>query len=180
MIPDVIPFLANIAMVAHADGTLSATELGQIEAIRKEMNFKKSDYNTAIRLVQNGEYQLTPVGSFADQVKNLEFILRVAYTDDDLDKAEIALILDFCKRIGIHKEQLKKLLNEVLSALKQQGKVCPSCGVENSVESRFCVKCGTNLVASEQDVQVKFEIPQSGIAIEFAESTAHRSRKHSN
>ena len=33
MIIDAIPFLANIAMVAHADGTLSATELGQIEMI---------------------------------------------------------------------------------------------------------------------------------------------------
>jgi hypothetical protein len=30
MISDVVPFLANIALVAHADGTLSAAELGQL------------------------------------------------------------------------------------------------------------------------------------------------------
>jgi len=172
MIHDVVPFLANIALVAHADGTLSAAELGQLEAIRKEMKFKKSDYNSAIRLVQNGEYNMTPIGSFADQVKNLELILRVAYADDDLDKAEASLILKFCKLIGIHQDQLNRLRNEVLSSLKQQGKVCPSCGTESTSDSRFCPKCGASLESSIQDIQVQFQIPASGIAIEFAESTA--------
>jgi len=66
MVTDAVPFIANIMMVAHADGTPSAAVLGQLEAIRKEMNFKKTDYNSAVRLVQNGEYKLTPVGSFSD------------------------------------------------------------------------------------------------------------------
>ena len=172
MVTDAVPFIANIAMVAHADGTLSAAELGQLEAIRKEMNFKKSDYNSAVRLVQNGEYKLTPVGSFADQVKNLELILRVAYADDDLSKPEVSLILSFCKAIGIHQDQLNRLRNEVLSSLKQQGKVCPSCGTESTSDARFCPKCGANFESNIQDVQVQFQIPTSGIAIEFAESTA--------
>ena len=55
MVTDPIPFMANIALVAHADGTLSPAELGQLEAIRKEMKFKKSDYNSAVRLVQDGD-----------------------------------------------------------------------------------------------------------------------------
>jgi len=172
MVTDVVPFLANIALVAHADGTLSAAELGQLEAIRKEMNFKKTDYNSAVRLVQNADYKLTPVGSFADQVKNLELILRVAYADDDLSKTEISLILSFCKAVGIHQDQLNRLRNEVLSSLKQQGKVCPSCGAESTSDARFCPKCGANFESKIQDVKVQFEIPTSGIAIEFAESTA--------
>lgn len=172
MVTDPIPFMANIAMVAHADGTLSAAELGQLEAVRKEMNFKKSDYNSAVRLVQSGEYKLTPVGSFADQVKNLELILRVAYADDDLSEAEVPLVLGFCKAIGINQDQLTRLRNEVLSSLKQQGKVCPSCGTESTSDARFCPKCGAGLESSIQDVQVQFQIPASGIAIEFAESTA--------
>lgn len=172
MITDPVPFMANIALVAHADGTLSASELGQLEAIRQEMKFKKSDYNAAVRLVQNEDYKLTPIGSFADQVKNLEFILRVAYADDDLDKAEVALILSFCKTIGIHKDQLTRLRNEVLSSLKKQGKVCPTCGTESTSDARFCPKCGANLESNTQDIQVQFEIPTSGISIEFAESTA--------
>lgn len=172
MVTDAVPFMANIAVVAHADGTLSAAELGQIEAIRKEMNFKKSDYNSAVRLVQSGEYKLIPVGSFADQVKNLELILRVAYADDDLSKAEVSLILDFCKTIGINQDQLNRLRNEVLSSLKQQGKVCTSCGTESTPNASFCPKCGASLESGIQDVQVQFQIPASGIAIEFPESTA--------
>lgn len=172
MVHNVVPFLANIAVVAYADGTLSASELGQLEAIRKEFKFKKSDYNSAIRLVQDGEYKLTPIGSFADQVKNLELILRVAYADDDLDKAESTLILKFCKLIGIHQDQLNRLRREVLSSLKQQGKVCPSCGTESNSDSRFCPKCGASLSTADQDVKVQLEIPKSGIAIEFAESTS--------
>jgi len=172
MISDPVPFMANLAVVAHADGTLSASELGQLEAIRQEMKFKKSDYNAAIRLVENGDYRMTPVGSFADQVKNLELVLRVAYADDDLDKEEVALILAFCKTIGINQEQLNRLRNEVIASLKQQGKVCPSCGAGSDAESRFCPKCGGSLDTSEKDVQVQLQIPGSGIAIEFAESTA--------
>ena len=172
MISDVVPFLANIALVAHADGTLSAAELGQLEAIRKEMKFKKSDYNAAVRLVQEGEYKLASVGSFADQVKNLELMLRVAYADDDLDKAEVSLILNFCKSIGINQDQLTRLRKEVLSSLKQQGKVCPSCGTESEAESHFCPKCGANFGSGIHDVQVQFKIPNTGIVIEFAESTA--------
>jgi len=164
--------MANAALVAHADGVLSAAELGQLEAIRKEMHFKKSEYKSAVQLVQNGEYKLTPVGSFADQFKNLELMLRVAYADDDLDETEGALIVSFCKTIGIHQDQLNRLRNEVISSLKQRGKVCPSCATESASDARFCPKCGGSLDSASQDVQVQFQIPGSGIAIEFAESTA--------
>jgi len=172
MIKDSIPFMANIAKVAHSDGTLSAIELGQMEAIRKELKFKKSDFNAAVRLVQNGDYSITLVGSFADQVKNLEAILRVAYADDDLNDFELKFINEFRVAIGIHQEQLDKLSNEVISSLKQQGKICPSCGDENAADSRFCAKCGANLDTTIQDIKVQFEVPRSGITIEFADSTA--------
>src|SRR3990170_1418139 len=115
MIADPVPFLANIALVAHADGKLSASELGQLEAIRTEFKFKKSDYTAAIRLVEQGGHKMTPVGSFADQVLNLEMILRVAYSDDDLDQAEAGLVEEFCKAIGIYQDQLEKLCREVMS-----------------------------------------------------------------
>ncbi len=172
MITEPIPFLANIGLVAHADRTLSANELGQLESIRKEYGIKKADFSSAIKLVDSGNYRLTPVGSFADQVKNLELMLRVALADSDLDSSEVEMITVFCKAIGIHQEQLDRMREDVIASVKQVGKLCPSCGTENSGESRFCSKCGANLSASGQDVQVKFEIPLSGIAIEFAESTA--------
>jgi len=167
-----IPFLANIVLVAHADGTLSANEMGQIEAIRKEFGIKKGDYQSALKLIEGGNYKLTPTGTFADQVKNLELILRVALADSDLEESETELIKAFCKMIGIHQEQLNKLYKEVLVSVKDVGKICPSCGAENSSESLFCAKCGKSLDVIEKDIQVKIDIPRNGIAIEFAESSA--------
>jgi len=172
MITEPIPFLANIALVAHADGTLSSNELGQLEAIRKEYGIKKGEYQSSIKLVESGSFMLTPIGSFADQVKNLELIIRVALADSDLDSSENELIKTFCSLIGIHQEQLDKIMKEVLSSLKKTGKICPTCGAENTDESLFCAKCGKGLDTPGSEIQVRFEIPKSGIAIEFADSTA--------
>lgn len=54
MIIDPIPFLANIALVAHADGKLTSTELGHLEAIRSELKIKKSDFTKAMALASGG------------------------------------------------------------------------------------------------------------------------------
>lgn len=172
MISEPIPFLANIILVANADGKLSTSELGQLESIRIEMKFKKSDYSAAIRLVEQGNYKPTPVGSFADQVKNLELMLRVAYADDALDKTETSLIIEFGKIIGINQNQLDKLRGEVLAFLKQKEKICPSCGVSCEAKARFCSKCGLSFAATDEIVQSEFKVPTSGLVIEFAESTA--------
>ena len=172
MINEPIPFLANVAAAAYADGHLSPSELGQLEAIRNELGFKKGDFNKAINLVEKGQHQVTPVGTFADQVKNLELMLRVAYSDDDLSDTESSLISDFCHRIGINQDQLIKMVNEALASLKQQGKLCHSCGTSASNDASFCPKCGTSLNADSTPVLVEFKIPATGLAIEFSDSTA--------
>jgi uncharacterized tellurite resistance protein B-like protein len=172
MMMEPIPFLANIILVASADGILSASELGQLESIRKEYGIKKGELSKAIRLVESGNHKFTPMGSFADQVKNLELILRVALADTDLDAKEAEMITGFCAVIGIQQGQLDRLRTDVIASLKQVGKLCPACRAENANEACFCAKCGINLVSSGQDIQVKFQIPHSGIAIEFAESTS--------
>lgn len=172
MITEPVPFLANIALVAHADGKLSSSELGQLEAIRAEFKIKKSDFAAAIRSVEQGTHRLTPVGTFADQVKNLELILRVAYSDDDLDATEAALVTDFCKTLGLYQDQFDKLCAQVLASLKQAGKLCAACGASAASDARFCPGCGTSLSSEEAAVQLQFQIPPAGLSIEFAESTA--------
>ena len=172
MISEPVPFLANIILIAHADGKLSPSELGQLEAIRKEFKFKKSDFNAAVRLVDQGNHKLTPVGSFADQVKNLELMLRVAFADDDLDKAEASLVVEFCKAVGLTQDQLNKIRAEVLANLKQQEMICPSCGGSSEPNSQFCSKCGANLKEQKEAIKVDLNIPKNGLSIEFAESTA--------
>lgn len=167
-----VPFLANIVLVARAKGKLSASELGQLESIRTELKAKKSDFNAAIRLVEQGNHKLTSVGTFADQVRNLELMLRVAYADDDLSEAEVALASDFCKAVGIYPDQFERLRAEVLASLTKQGKVCPSCGTAADAEAHFCPKCGSSLTREDEAGQIEMAIPSKGLAIEFAESTA--------
>jgi len=57
MVSDPVSFLANIALIARADGTLSASELGQLEAIRKGCGFKKGDSSAAVRLAERRKPQ---------------------------------------------------------------------------------------------------------------------------
>ncbi len=172
MISDPIPFLANVIAVAYANGQLSPGELAQLEAVRSEFNIKKADFTKATKLVEQGGYVLTPVGSFADQVKNLECILRVAYADDELEQVESDLIGTFCHQVGIYQDQLDKLVSEVLAVISQNGKLCPSCGASAASDAQFCPKCGTSLGVNQEAVQLDFSIPSSGIAFEFADSTA--------
>lgn len=165
-------FLANIISVAHSDGRISVAENLQVEAIRSELNFKKSDFSKAIKIVETGNYQLTPVGSFADQVKNLECILRVAYADDELDCREVEIISAFCSSVGIYQDQLDKIASEVLVSLKQAEKLCSSCGSPADKDAHFCPKCGVGLSVSDEAIQLAFEIPPSGIALEFSDSSS--------
>jgi uncharacterized tellurite resistance protein B-like protein len=172
MISEPVPFLANIILVAHADGVLSANELGQLEAIRKLCKLKKRDFSAAIKLVEGGNHRLTPIGSFADQVKNLEFIFKVALADSDLDPKESELIDKFSNTIGLTEAQLEKLRLYVVASIEKVGLLCPSCAHDNSADSRFCSNCGDDLQASTPHIDVDFKIPPTGIAIEFAQSTS--------
>lgn len=171
-ITEPIPFLANIALVSHADGELSSSEVAQLESIRNELGIKKGDYSRALKLVEQGLHSIVVVGSFVEQVKNLECILRVAYADNELSPAEVELVGAFCQLIGVNQDQLDRIANEVLSSLSRTGKTCPTCGNLAASEAIFCPACGTSLATPVDSVKLGFEIPSGGIAIEFAESSA--------
>jgi uncharacterized tellurite resistance protein B-like protein len=174
MIQKPIPFIANIILVAHVNGKLSPSELAQLESIRAELKLKKSDLNAAIKLVESGNHKMTPVDSFVDQVRNLDFMFRVAYVDDDLNEVESSLVNEFAHAAGIYQDQLEKVRREVMASLKDHGKVCPSCGTSSNPDARFCPKCGMGIDAAmgNEVVQNELKIPSTGLAIEFAESTA--------
>ncbi|MCB1225717.1 MAG: TerB family tellurite resistance protein [Verrucomicrobiales bacterium] len=172
MTRDPVPFLANVIFIAHADGQLSSGETAQLELIRAEMGFKKGDFNKAMRVVEQGGYQLQPAGSFADQIKNLECMLRVAYVDDDLSEEENKLVSEFCHSVGVYQDQLTRLASEVLESLSSDGKRCPSCSQSVANDARFCPACGASLEGKEEVQQVDFRVPDTGLAIQFADSTA--------
>lgn len=172
MISEPIPFFANVALMARVDGKLSPSEVQQLEELRAELNIKKGDFNKAVSLVEKGAHAVTPVGTFSDQVKNLELMLRVAYSDDDLDETESRIISDFCKMIGVYQDQLEKMAAEIVNSLAQRKRSCSACGAPAEPDARFCPKCGAALASDAPAVQLEFEVPPSGLAIQFAESSA--------
>ncbi|MBN1364003.1 MAG: zinc-ribbon domain-containing protein [Syntrophaceae bacterium] len=171
MLAEEITFMANIIQIAHVDGKLSSTEQSLIEIVRKELGIKKSDMTAAQKMVDSGSYVMKPTGSFSVQVRNLEYALKVAYSDGDLGSLENDMITAFSAAIGLSQDQMERMRAEAIAQASTSALRCPSCGAENLADSKFCSKCGKSFSLAEQEIQVKYEIPHSGITIEFAEST---------
>lgn len=170
MISEPVPFLANILLVAHADGRLSNTEQALMESIVKDLRLKKSDLSAAQALVSRRAFQIKPIGTFADKVRNLEFMLQVSLADSDLSPEAAQIVANFSDAIGLTRNQLDLVHADVLSSIAQIPKLCPFCRLECAPDVNFCGKCGTPIAA--QSVDLDFEVPKQCVAIEFATSTA--------
>jgi hypothetical protein len=172
---DKIAYLANVLHIAYIDKKISPRESAAVEEIRKGIDAKKSLLTSAQKTIDGGLYKFNKVGSFADQVRNLEDILFVALMDSDPDEQKKSLIDEFGQLIGIYKEQLDRLMSETARRCDQANHslLCPTCSNAVPAQSRFCPSCGAALASTESpSMQVDFEIPQQGYAIEFCESTA--------
>jgi hypothetical protein len=102
-------YLANIIRVAQADGEISDEESELLQEIVKEIGGKPEDLSEALHIVRQGEIYLQPVGSFADQCRNIEDMLRVCLVDDFMEEGERELILLFAGTIGLDAETLKTI-----------------------------------------------------------------------
>jgi uncharacterized tellurite resistance protein B-like protein len=170
-----VHYLANVQLVALVDRSLSARETAALEEVRKNIEAKKGVFTAAQKAAESGTYTFVKAGSFADQVKNLEDMLFVALTDKDLSESETHLVSEFGRIIGISQDQLDQLVAETSQRCDSAiyDITCPSCSKLASAQARFCPSCGQPLISADAaDVQVGFEIPKVGYAIEFCESTA--------
>lgn len=77
-------YLANLWLVARADKALSDQEKALIDEVQKSIQAKRAHNTAAQKAVESGGFSLTKVGSFADQVQNLEDMVTVALADSDL------------------------------------------------------------------------------------------------
>jgi hypothetical protein len=161
-------YLANVLRVAFADKTLSVRETAALEEIRKGIDAKKSQLTAAQKAVEAGSYIFIKVGSFADQVRNLEDMLFVSLTDIDLNDCESQLVKEFCSFIGVYQEQLDKLIADTSRRCDsaEHTITCSSCSTSLPALSRFCPSCGQALASPDAaTVQVGFDIPKEGYAI---------------
>jgi len=173
---DIISYLANVILIAHADNALSPREQGALEQIRTAIGAKKGELTKATKLVESNSYTLTKVGRFSDQIRNLEDMLYLCLVDGELADDETKIITEYCKLISISQEQLDLLVSEA----DQRGRretatlICPTCSQSAPAQAKFCPHCGQSFAAPEPDAAVKLamEIPATGYAVEFCESTA--------
>ncbi len=168
-------YLANLWLLARADKALSEPEKIVIERVQKNIQAKRSLNSAAQKTVETGGFSLTKVGSFADQVQNLEDMVSVALADSELAQAEADMIASFCGLIGIHQDQLDLITSEVSKPLKSEPSTiaCSKCNAQIQSDARFCPACGAAVETTEAaSTFLDFNIPKAGYAISFSESTA--------
>lgn len=172
---DIISYLSNLILIARADNALSPREQGALEEIRTAIGAKKSELSRATKLVESSSYTLTKVRRFSDQIRNLEDMLYLCLVDGELADDETKIITEYCKLISISQEQLDLLVSEA----DQRGRrhtatlICPSCSQSAPAQAKFCPHCAQSFASVESDsaVKVSMEIPATGYAVEFCEST---------
>jgi uncharacterized tellurite resistance protein B-like protein len=168
-------YLANLWLVARADKALSDRERTLIDQVQKNIQAKRSLNTAAQKAVEAAGYSLNKVGSFADQVQNLEDMVAVALVDSDLAQAEGDIIISFCGLIGVQQEQLDLITSDVSKRLKTQVATisCVKCNAQIQADARFCPICGTAVQSGKSTrTALEFEIPKAGYALTFSESTA--------
>jgi len=173
---DKITYLANLMAVSRADGSVSPNERKAVETAQKRIGARKTALKKAESVVEVENYSATPVGPFSTRIANLEDMVLVSLVDGTLDQTEKPVVLEFARRVGVTNDQLKLILSEVKAfiASTKATRACPSCSAEVPQEAKFCPECGGSLDQSDKEaaVPVAYDIPSSGVAIEFAESTA--------
>ena len=171
-----VVYLANLIAVARIDGRLASREMQVLETARKGVGARKSVTKKAELLAETPAYVPKPVGLFSVRVANLEDQIRTALADGPLTGQEQAALGNYAHEAGITDAQLKAMIAEIESVQVAEHTLakCPSCETPMTEEAKFCPGCG-NPVDKTDDmagVSVSYELPTSGIAVEFAESTA--------
>ena len=169
-----ITYLANIVFVARADGKLSPQETEVLEEIQTTIGVKKTELNKAFTIAESQDFEMKPTGHWTDQVKNLEDIIFVSMVDG-IDKSEKKLIIDFSNKVNVTQEQFNTIFNDVKNYISAESpSACSNCKTKLTGNVKFCPECGTPIKAlvEKQAVSVSYDIPKTGITIEFAESTA--------
>ena len=175
----IITCLSNIIYMARLDGKITSSESQGIEEIQKRFGTKKSDFNKASQIAEQSDFKIKLVGHYSDKIKNLEDIVYVSLIDGELNENEKAILIEATNELKISSEQIDIIINDVRNYLDSQinSKVCANCNSNIDANAKFCPVCGTPIstTSSEPSINISYEIPKLGIAIEFAESTANGS-----
>ena len=141
---DLITYLANIVSVSRIDGEAHPLEKEAMENICLTIGAKQDELDSAIKIVEDGNYRPIPVGRFSDKVRNLEDMVYLSVSDGRLPASQKKVILSFAKNIEVSQAQINEILTESKSRIKlQRGEMnCSSCKKAIPPGSKFCPYCG--------------------------------------
>lgn len=173
-----VSYLANVVGVARVNGVMAHAELQAFELVQKAIGARKADLKNAMKYAESSGFVVQPVGLWSDKIRNLEHIIYVAMSDGGIAPEEKVYVLEFARMLGITKEQLALVVREVKESVSRlfQELQCPACKSRVAADARFCPECGRALSedagAADSTPVESCIIPESGLAIEFAESTS--------
>ena len=125
---DHVLYLANIISISRVDGKLSSHEQKAIEGICQTIGARKDDLDEAMKAVEGGDYQVTPVGRFSDKVKNLEDMVFIALSDGQLPESEKKEIRSFARAINVNQDQINEIVseskNQIRPGTENPGRLC--------------------------------------------------------
>lgn len=147
-----ISYLANLIMIARADGVIDNKEEIAIDRICNEISAKRTDVEEARKVTKKADYQVTPVGRYSERIRNLEDMIFVALSDSHLSDSEKKVILSFAKAIGAKQEQINTILSESIARFRTYKStiICSGCGYEIPSDWKFCAECGTSVQATTE------------------------------
>lgn len=173
---NIVQYLANVITIIRANGKLTPAEDLAFVSICEDIGAKKKECKDAEKLALQDGYQATPTGRYSDSIRNIEDMIYVALADGEICDEEKMRIVVFAKQIDISQDQIDKIFSEVESRVKAQviPQKCPKCGAQCQSGAKFCPACGIPIQAAPESVATKleFEYPNTGVAIEFPDSTA--------
>ncbi len=142
---DIVTYLANVVLVSRVDGEVHPLEKEAMENICRGIGARRDELDSAIKIVEAGNYKPTPVGRFSDKVRNLEDMIYISVSDEQLPASQKKVILSFAKEIKVSQAQVNEILSESKRRIKLQrgGMNCSSCGKEMPPGSKFCPYCGS-------------------------------------
>lgn len=169
-------YLSNIIGIVRVDGKIDQNELVAIERIQKHINARKIDLNKAYSIAESDDFEPKIIGSWADQVKNLEHMIYTSLVDREINENEKKYILSFASKIKVNQEQLSIIFSDAKSSIQNNNNnyTCKNCNAQISESVKFCPECGISINEQvySKSINISYEIPSEGVAIEFAESTA--------
>lgn len=142
---DLITYLANIVLVSRVDGAVHPLEQEAMENICRSIGASESELDSAVKIVEAGDHKPKPVGRFSDKVRNLEDMIYLSVSDEQLPASQKRIILSFAKKIKLEQAQINEILSESKQRIRlQKGEItCSACGKEIPPGSKFCPFCGS-------------------------------------